>query len=108
MAGASTANAAVASAGGVKNMAAVAALGAVGGALVLGSTVGLTAVGAMGGAAAAGYAATRQDAVGDAARSAGGAALAGCEKAKELDQQHQITAKLTDVGGKAAARAKEV
>lgn len=108
MAGASSANAAVNSAGGVKTMAAVAAMGAVGGAIVLGGTIGLTTIGAVGGAAGAAYAATRQDAVGNAARSAGGAALSGVAKAQELNEQHQITAKMADAGGKAVAKARAI
>lgn len=108
MCGASAANAAVSSAGGVKTMAAVAAVGAVGGAIVLGSTVGLTAIGAVGGAAGAAYAATRQDAVGDAARSVGGTAIKGVEKAQELNDKHQITAKVADVGNKAATKARAI
>jgi hypothetical protein len=108
MSGASAANAAVSSAGGVKTMAAVAAVGAVGGAIVLGSTVGLTTIGAVGGAAGAAYAATRQDAVGDAARSVGGAAVKGVDKAQELNEKHQITAKMADAGNKAVAKARAI
>lgn len=108
MAGASTANAAVNSAGGMKTMAAVAAMGAVGGAIILGGTLGFTTIGAVGGAAGAAYVATRQDAIGGAARSAGGAALSGVAKAQELNEKHQITTKMADAGGKAVAKAKAI
>lgn len=108
MAGAASASAAVNSAGGVKTMAAVAAMGAVGGAIVLGGTVGFTAIGAVGGAAAAGYAATRNDQIGQVARAAGGTALSGVSKAQELNDQHQITAKMADAGGKVASKAQAV
>jgi hypothetical protein len=108
MAGASTANAAVQSAGGMKTMAACAGLGAVGGAIILGGGLGLTAIGAVGGAAGAAYVATRQDAVGDAARSAGNTALQGVAKAQEVNQKHQITTKIADAGSAAAAKAKAI
>jgi len=108
MAGAAGASNAVSSAGGVKTLAACAALGAVGGAIILGGTVGFAVTGAVGGAAAAGYAATRNDGIGQAARTAGGVALSGAAKAQELNEQHQITAKLADAGGKTVAKAQAI
>lgn len=108
MAGAASANAAVSSAGGMKTMAAVAAIGAVGGAFVLGGALGLPIMGAVGGASGAAYVATRQDVAGQAARQVGGAALTGVSKAQELNEQHQITAKMADAGGKAVAQAKAI
>lgn len=103
----STANAAVSSAGGVKTLAACAALGAAGGLIVLGSTVGL-GVAAVGGAAGAAYLATRSDKVGEAARTAGGLAVQGAEKAQELNKEHKITDKLAEAGSKAVAMAKDM
>lgn len=102
----SAANAAVGSAGGMKTLAACAALGAGAGFIVLGGTVGV-GVSVVGGAAAAGYAATRGDKVGDVTRKAGSFAIQGAEKAKELNDKHHITEKIADAGSKAVARAKE-
>jgi len=45
---------------------------------------------------------------GQAARQVGGAALTGVSKAQELNEQHQITAKMADAGGKAVAQAKAI
>jgi len=101
----SAATAAVGSAGGVKTLAACAALGAGAGFLVLGGTIG-AGVSIVGGAAAAGYAATRSDKVGDAARAAGGLAIKGADKAKEINDKHHLTEKLADAGTKAVAAAK--
>jgi len=95
------------SAGGVKTLAAVTAMGAAGGAIVLGSTIGLT-FSAIGGAAAAAYCATRNDKVGDAARSAGNVALAGVDKMAAINKEHKITDKMADAGAKAATTAKAV
>merc|ERR1712216_258854 len=83
-------------------------MGAVGGAIVLGSTIGFTAIGAIGGAAGAAYVATRQDTVGQAARSAGGLALSGVAKAQQINEQHQLTAKMADAGNKTVAKGKEI
>jgi len=103
----SAASAAVGSAGGVKTLAACAAVGAVGGFVVLGGTLGLT-LSVVGGAAGAAYVATRNDKLGDAARGAGNMAIAGAEKAKKLNEEHQVTQKLTDAGSKAVTAAKNV
>lgn len=108
MAGASAVSSATAAGGGVKTMAAVAAVGAVGGAVVLGGTLGLTTIGLVGGAATAGYCATRQDNIGQAARNVGNTALTGVSKAQELNEQHQITSKLAKAGSQAFDKAKEV
>jgi len=90
-------------AGGVKQMAAVAAVGAVGGAVVLGSALGLATV--VGGAAAAGVAATRTDQVGDVARGVGAMAIKGVDKARELDREHDISGKVMEAGSKAVTTA---
>jgi len=73
---------------------------------VLGSTLGV-GVGLVGGAAAAGYAATRGDRVGEAARKSGGIALSMVDRAKEINEKHHIAEKAMDAGGKAVAKAKE-
>lgn len=101
----SAASSAASSAGGVKTLAAAAALGAAGGFVILGGTIGCT-LAAVGGAAAAGYAATRQDKVGEAARGAGNMALAGVDKAKKLNEEHKVGEKIADAGSKAVAAAK--
>jgi len=106
MAASASASAAVGSAGGIKTLAACAALGAGAGLLVLGSTVGAT-VAVVGGAAGAAYCATRSDKVGDAARGAGNIALQGVDKAKEINQKHDITGKITVAGTQAITVAKE-
>eukprot|EP00913_Durusdinium_trenchii_P016807 g15797.t1 len=89
-------------------MAAVAAVGAVGGAIVLGGALGLATVGAVGGAAAAGVAATRSDAVGDAARGVGALTLKGYDKARELDREHDISGKMMQAGSKAVSTASAI
>ncbi|CAE8611647.1 unnamed protein product [Polarella glacialis] len=104
----SAASAATTAAGGVKTLAAVAALGAAGGFVVLGSTIGLGVVGAVGGAAVAGYAATRSDKVGDLARGAGGLAVKGVDKAMDINREHDISGKFVDAGSKAVGTAKAV
>jgi len=96
-------------AGGAKTLAACAAMGAAGGFLVLGAIPLMPGtVAAVGGAAAAGYCATRQDKIGDVARTAGGIAVGGVEKAVELNREHNITGKLADTTTKAVGCAKEV
>mmetsp|Transcript_57206 Transcript_57206/g.69896 ORF Transcript_57206/g.69896 Transcript_57206/m.69896 type:complete len:278 (+) Transcript_57206:116-949(+) len=96
---------ATSAAGGAKQLAAVAAVGAVGGAVVLGSALGLATVGAVGGAAAAGVAATRSDQVGDVARGVGAMAIKGYDKARDLDREHDISGKVMEAGSKAATTA---
>jgi len=91
------------SAGGVKTLAGAAVLGGVGGFCVLGGAIGV-----VGGAAAVAYVATRQDAAGNVARKAGDAVVSGGKKAQQLNEEHQITGKICDVGSAAAQRAKEV
>lgn len=107
MQGTAAANAAVSSAGGVKTLGACAAIGAVGGFVVLGGTIGAS-LSVLGGATAAAYVATRQDGVGDAARKAGSVAVAGAEKAQQINNEHKITEKITDVAQQGAAKAVEV
>mmetsp|Transcript_15828 Transcript_15828/g.32074 ORF Transcript_15828/g.32074 Transcript_15828/m.32074 type:complete len:273 (-) Transcript_15828:50-868(-) len=99
------ASSAASSAGGAKTLAACAALGAAGGFVVLGGVLG-TSLSIVGGAAGAAYVATRQDKLGDAARSAGGLAIAGAEKAKQLNEEHKVTEKITEAGSKAFTAAK--
>lgn len=101
----SAASDAAASAGGVKTLAACAALGAAGSCVVLGGTLGL-GIAAAGGAAAAGYAATRSDKIGDAARTAGGLAITAADKAVALNREHHLTEKALETGGKAVEAAK--
>jgi len=105
MQAAGAASSAASSAGGVKALAACAALGAAGGFIVLGGVLG-TSLSIAGGAAGAAYLATRQDKVGDAARSAGGVAIAGVEKARQLNEEHKVTEKITEAGSKAVNVAK--
>jgi len=90
-------------------------LGALGGAAVLGGTFAMPVVGAVAGAAALGYAATRNDAVGGAVRTAGGsaatAATTAADKVKEIDQRYQIrnvvSSKSQEFGNAVASRAPE-
>lgn len=76
---------AVRNAGGVQTMAGAAAIGAAAGMLVCGPIVGLAV------AAGAAYAATRTDAVGDAARTAGQGVVTVTRKVDEINQEHKIT-----------------
>jgi len=107
MQAASSAQAATSAAGGLPTMAAAAGVGAVGGFLVLGGIVGATAAVVAGGAAAA-YASTRQDQIGEAARGVGNMTLAAGQKAKAINQEHQITDKAVAMGKAAVEKAKEV
>jgi len=66
---------------------------ALAGGAVVGIACGSVVLG-VAGAGAAAYAATRQDAIGNAAKATGGAVVAGIGKAKELDQKHHLTAAL--------------
>ena len=88
-------------------VAACAGVGAVGAFMLLGGWVG-TIPAAVGGAALAGYAATRQDGVGEAARAVGDGVITAGSKAQELNEKHHITDKMRDVAVKAANKAKEV
>eukprot|EP00931_Biecheleriopsis_adriatica_P102107 TRINITY_DN77130_c0_g1_i1.p1 TRINITY_DN77130_c0_g1~~TRINITY_DN77130_c0_g1_i1.p1 ORF type:complete len:277 (+),score=76.66 TRINITY_DN77130_c0_g1_i1:108-938(+) len=100
---------AASAAGGYKQMAAVAAVGAVGGAVVLGSTLGcFMTAGAVGGAAVAGVAATRSDKVGEVARGVGALAVTGVEKAREINREHDISGKVVEAGSKAVSAASAV
>eukprot|EP00927_Polykrikos_kofoidii_P066863 TRINITY_DN62428_c0_g1_i1.p1 TRINITY_DN62428_c0_g1~~TRINITY_DN62428_c0_g1_i1.p1 ORF type:complete len:277 (+),score=54.34 TRINITY_DN62428_c0_g1_i1:53-883(+) len=104
----SAARTAAASAGGVKTMAACAAVGAAGGAVILGGALGLFTIGAVGGAAGAAYCTTRSDGVGSVARKVGDVALQGVAKTKQINDEHQITRKASDAASAAAGKAKEV
>lgn len=101
MQAASSAASAAGQAGGVKTLAACAALGAGAGLMMLGP------VGAVAGAVGAGYVATRQDKAGEVARSAGGLGVAAVTKAKEINDQHQISTKVVEAGKHGFAAAKE-
>merc|ERR1712032_607308 len=90
-----------------KILVACAAIGALGGALVLGAVVGLT-VSTVGGAAAASFCATRQNRVGVVTRKAGGVAVSGIEKAKQFNEQHGITEKLADASSQAVGKVRQV
>merc|ERR1712194_427528 len=82
MAGSSAASDNLAKAGGAKTMAACAAMGAAGGFLVLASIPLVpTSAAVIAGAGGAAYCATRQDAIGEAARGAGNVVVAGAERA---------------------------
>jgi len=101
-------------------------LGAFGGAAVLGGTLAMPLAGAVAGAAALGYAATRNDDVGTAVRTAGGSAATAAttaadkakeisttaaDKAKEIDERYQIrntvASKSQEFGSAVASRAPE-
>merc|ERR1712194_447149 len=60
------------------------------------------------GAGGAAYCATRQDAIGEAARGAGNVVVAGAERANELNKEHKITEKLAITGKAGLAKAREV
>lgn len=88
---------------GAKVMAGAAAAGGIAVTAAAGSvTLGLV------GAAGAAYAASRSDAVGDAARSTGKAAIAVGNKAAEFNREHHITDKVSAAAKKGYATAKEV
>lgn len=91
----------------LKTVAACAGVGAAGAFVLLGGWVG-TIPAVVGGAAVAGYAATRQDGVGEAARTVGGGVIAAGDRAQELNEKHHITDKMKEVAMKAKDRAKEV
>jgi len=80
----------------------------VAGAAACGGFVAAAAVGGLmipvAAAGAAGYAATRSDGVGDAARATGNAAVTGLAKAKEFEEKNQIGAKLKTIGEGAVAK----
>ena len=84
-------------------MAGAAAVGGVAAAALVGGVVLPVAA-----AGAAGYAATRSDGIGDAARATGNAAVSTAAKAKEYEQEHQVGAKIKTIGEGAVAKAKEV
>lgn len=90
---------AVKNAGGVQTMAGAAVVGAAAGAILVGPIVGVVAAGA------AAYAATRQDAVGDAARAAGQGVVTVTKKLDEINQEHKITGARPPRGGLSSARA---
>jgi hypothetical protein len=73
-----------------KVVAGAATVGLVAGAVLSGPIVALAAAGG------AAYAATRQDKVGEVAKSTGQAAVAVGSKASDLDKQHNITGKVAE------------
>ena len=83
---------AVDNAGGVYTVGGAAAVGAVAGAVLMGP---ITAVAA---GAAAAYATTRKDSVGEVARGAGDAATAAASGLKKFNDEHKITSKVYDAG----------
>jgi len=93
--------------GGMPTIAAAAGIGAIGGAVVLGGLVGTAAAVVAGGAGMA-YASTRQGVVGESARGVGNMALAAGSKAKQINEDHKITEKATEVGKAVVGRAKDV
>jgi hypothetical protein len=90
-------------AGGASVVAGAAAVGGVAAAALVGGVVLPVAA-----AGAAGYAATRSDGIGDAARATGNAAVSGLAAAKEFEQEHQVGAKVKTIGQGAVEKAKEV
>lgn len=92
---------------GMQTIAAAAGIGAIGGAIVLGGLVGTAAAVVAGGAGMA-YASTRQGVVGDSARGVGNMALAAGTKAKQINEEHKISEKATEVGKAVIGRAQEV
>lgn len=94
---------AVENAGGLKRLAGAAA---VGGGLALTAT-GSLLVGVVGAGAVA-YAATRKDNVGEVSRAAGDAAVATFETVREVDKQHQVSARVVELTKKSARKAKEM
>lgn len=102
MAVAGQANEAVESAGGMKTMAATAAVGAAVGLAVAGPMV------AVAGAGVAAYCTTRNDSVGDVARGTGAAAASTFDAAKKFNDEHNITGQAYDVAKASVAKAQEV
>lgn len=93
--------------GGGKVIAAAAGIGAVGGLILLGPIVG-SSLGIVAGAAAVGYASTRDDKVGNVARSAASTASDGVMATKKFNDDHNISGKAVALGQNAWTRAKEV
>ncbi len=67
--------------------------GAVGGAMIIGSVIGAPIMGAMAGAGALAYATTREDGVGEAARTVGTGTSTAVTKAKEVNAEYKLTEK---------------
>ena len=88
---------------GLKVMAGAAAVGGVAVGAVTGSVI--VGVAAAGGAA---YAASRSDKIGDMGKATGRAAIAGYTKAKQVNEEHQLTAKAKVLAVTTYAKAKEV
>ena len=88
---------------GLKVMAGAAAVGGVAVGAVTGSV--LVGVAAAGGAA---YAVTRSDKIGDMGKATGKAAIAGYAKAKQVNEEHQLTTKAKALVVTSYAKAKEV
>ena len=88
---------------GLKVMAGAAAVGGVAVGVVTGSVI--IGVAAAGGAA---YAATRSDKIGDMGKATGRAAIAGYAKAKQVNEEHQLTTKAKALVVTSYTKAKEV
>jgi len=89
-------------AGGTKRIGAAAAIGAAGGLFLLGP------IGAVAGIAGGIAAVTAQGAVGDAARNASDGAIGAAEKAKEVNDKHDLTGKMKNFGTNLFNKAKDV
>jgi hypothetical protein len=94
-------------AGGVKVVAATAAVGAACSFMILGGAIGTTFA-VVGGAGAAAYATSRDDKIGEAARKVGQVTLAGVDKAKAIDEEHHLTEKAATAAKTGVAKAREV
>jgi hypothetical protein len=85
-----------------KTMGTAAALGGVGGLLLLGP------LGLIAGAAGAAYASTRSDEIGDTTRVMARSSFAVVDKVREVDREHQISATAKAMGSAAIAKANEI
>jgi len=85
-----------------KTMGTAAAIGGVGGMLLLGP------IGLIAGAAGAAYAATRDDEIGDTTRGMARTSYAVVDRVREVDREHQITATAKAMGSAAIAKATEI
>ena len=82
--------------------------GAVGGAMVIGSVIGAPIMGAMAGAGALAYATTREDGVGEAARTVGTGTSTAVTKAKEVNAEYKLTEKAANAAKSTAEAAQAV
>ena len=82
--------------------------GAVGGAMIIGSVIGAPIMGAMAGAGALAYATTRDDGVGQAARTVGTGTSNAVTKAKEVNTEYKLTEKAANAARSTAEAAQAV